>query len=153
MRVYIRKPLISDVKEYVDKNRASMETHRPWVFPATTPAGFRSYCEYMKLPRYEGFFICRKEDDAIVGVVNLSEIIRGALNGAFVGYWLYRGYEGRGYMTEGFRRGVWRLEPASTGSEYPAGEYGVGCFGESLRTAQRRVLSQVFEDRGRVAGS
>jgi|TARA_B110000495_G_C23030125_1_gene613235 ribosomal-protein-alanine N-acetyltransferase len=138
MRVYIREPLISDVKEYVDKNRASMEMHRPWVFPATTPAGFRSYCEYMKLPRYEGFFICRKEDDAIVGVVNLSEIIRGALNGAFVGYWLYRGYEGLGYMTEGLSLvfdqafgglGLHRLEvniqPANTASIALANRLGI----------------------------
>lgn len=101
MRVYIREPLISDVKEYVDKNRSSLSMHRPWVYPPTTPEGFRHYVELLKSVRYKGFFICRKEDGAIVGVVNISEIIRGVMNGAFVGYWIYDGFEGRGYMTEG----------------------------------------------------
>lgn len=101
MRVYIREPQISDVKEFVEKNRASLKMHRPWVFPATTLAAFRSYIECLSSPRYAGFFICRKEDDAIVGTVNLSEIILGPMKGAFVGYWLYHGSEGHGYMTEG----------------------------------------------------
>ncbi len=75
--------------------------HRPWVYPTTTPAGYRTYIERLQESRYKGYFVCRKNDDAIVGMVNLSEIIRGAMDGAFVGYWLYDGYQGMGYMTEG----------------------------------------------------
>lgn len=101
MRVYIREPALSDAKEFVKKSRSSLSMHRPWVYPSTTPAGFRRYIGHLKESRYEGFFVCRKRDDEIVGVVNVSEIIRGPMNGAFVGYWLYDGFEGEGYMTEG----------------------------------------------------
>lgn len=45
--------------------------------------------------------MCRKSDDRIAGVVNLNEIIHGALHGAFVGYWGHAGFCGAGLMTEG----------------------------------------------------
>ena len=41
------------------------------------------------------------EDGAIVGFFNLSQIIRGDLQSAFLGFGAVSGYEGRGYMTEG----------------------------------------------------
>jgi ribosomal-protein-alanine N-acetyltransferase len=129
MNVYIREPSISDVKEFVEKSRSSLALHRPWVFPPTTPAAYRAYVDRLEDPRYEGYFVCRKSDDAIVGVANLSEIIRGAMDGAFVGYWAFDGFQGKGYMTEGlslvFDRafeglGLHRLEvniqPANTAS-------------------------------------
>lgn len=101
MRVYIRAPRISDAKVFVEKNRTSLSMHHPWVHPTTTLEGYRAYVDRLKDDRYQGFFICRKRDAELVGVVNLSEIIRGAMNGAFVGYWGYQGCTGRGYLTEG----------------------------------------------------
>ncbi len=101
MRVYIREPRLSDEGEFIGMNQESLSLHRPWVFPPTASAGFRSYLERLEDPRYEGFFICRKSDAAIVGVVNVSEIIRGPMSGAFVGYWGYEGETGKGYLTEG----------------------------------------------------
>ena len=129
MNVYLREPSISDAREFVGRSRASLELHRPWVFPPTTPEGYRAYVERLEGARYEGYFVCRKTDDAIVGAVNLSEIIRGAMDGAFVGYWGFEGFQGKGYMTQGlalvFDRafdslGLHRLEiniqPANTAS-------------------------------------
>ena len=101
MRVYIREPRDTDVRAFIEKNRASLSMHRPWVYPPTTADGFRAYLDRLRDDRYEGFFVCRKKDAEIVGVVNLSEIIRGAMRGAFVGYWGYRGFSGKGYLTEG----------------------------------------------------
>lgn len=101
MRVYIRKPCIADAEVFVEKNRKSLSMHRPWVYPMTTLAGYQAFLGRLQEDRYEGYFVCRKSDDEIVGAVNLSEIIRGAMNGAFVGYWGYEGYAGKGYLTEG----------------------------------------------------
>jgi len=101
MRVYIREPSIADSETFIEKNRKSLSIHRPWVYPMTTPAGYGAYLDRLRESRYEGYFVCRKRDDEIVGAVNLSEIIRGAMNGAFVGYWGYDGFTGKGYMTEG----------------------------------------------------
>jgi ribosomal-protein-alanine N-acetyltransferase len=46
------------------------------------------------------FFACRCDDGAIAGAINLSEIIRGPFQNAFVGYFMGAAFAGRGYMTE-----------------------------------------------------
>ncbi len=101
MRVYLRSPCRSDAKEFVESAKRSVEMHRPWVYPATSQAGFEELLERIESPRHASFLVCRKSDDRIAGVVNLNEIIEGALRGAFVGYWGFSGFEGKGYMTEG----------------------------------------------------
>lgn len=101
MRVYIREPSVADAEVFIQKNRKSLSMHRPWVYPMTTLPGYQAYLERLRESRYEGYLVCRKKDNEIVGAVNLSEIIRGAMNGAFVGYWGYDGLTGKGYMTEG----------------------------------------------------
>jgi ribosomal-protein-alanine N-acetyltransferase len=39
-------------------------------------------------------------DGAIIGVVNLNEIVRGGLQSAFIGYYAFAGATGHGYTTE-----------------------------------------------------
>ena len=45
----------------------------------------------------------RRDDDAFVGVLNLSEIIRGPLQQAFLGYYAFAPHAGKGYMREAMR--------------------------------------------------
>src|SRR5687768_5359167 len=49
---------------------------------------------------YEYFLVCQLEDSTIVGTVNLSQIFRKAFQNAYLGYQLFAGYTGHGYMTE-----------------------------------------------------
>jgi len=41
-------------------------------------------------------------DDALAGVINFSEIVRGAFHSAYVGYYAFAPLAGDGYMAEGF---------------------------------------------------
>src|SRR5207249_520269 len=41
-----------------------------------------------------------REDGEVVGWANISEIVRGGFQSAFLGYSGIGGFEGRGYMTE-----------------------------------------------------
>ena len=101
MRVYLRRPELSDGRECLEAARRSIALHRPWVFPALSLSGWTDYVGRIETPRHEGFLICRASDDKVAGVINLNEIIRGAMDGAFVGYWAFDGMTERGYMTEG----------------------------------------------------
>jgi ribosomal-protein-alanine N-acetyltransferase len=46
------------------------------------------------------FVICRTADDAIVGLINLSQIFRKSFQNTYLGYQLFAGYTGHGYMAE-----------------------------------------------------
>lgn len=48
----------------------------------------------------EYFVICRRDDDAIVGTINLSQIFRKSFQNAYLGYALGANFTGYGYMTE-----------------------------------------------------
>jgi ribosomal-protein-alanine N-acetyltransferase len=52
-------------------------------------------------PNRRRLLVCRRGDGAIVGVVNVSEIVRAAFQSAYLGYYAFRPHAGQGYMTEG----------------------------------------------------
>ena len=54
----------------------------------------------------EYFLICRADDNAIIGTLNFSQIFRKAFQNAYLGYQLFAGYTGRGYMTEAVAMGL-----------------------------------------------
>ena len=99
-RVLVRPPLHTDRDAFVDAMRRSRPLHHPWIAMPETPAEFASYVQRNETPSVERFLACRREDGAIVGFLNLSEIIRGKLQQAFLGYGAVAGFEGQGYMTE-----------------------------------------------------
>jgi ribosomal-protein-alanine N-acetyltransferase len=53
-----------------------------------------------ELDTNESFLICRADDRAIVGQINLSQIYRKSFQNAYLGYQLFAGFTGRGYMTQ-----------------------------------------------------
>ena len=50
--------------------------------------------------RKVGFFARLVDDGALIGWINLSEIVRGGFQNAYIGYHGYAGHSGQGYMTE-----------------------------------------------------
>jgi len=66
-----------------------------------TGEAYAAYLERSQRERNAFYLAHRREDDAIVGFLNISEIVRGALQGAFVGYWAGVPFAGRGYMARG----------------------------------------------------
>ncbi len=98
-RVVIATPGPADEGEFLAAMAASRADHRPWLYPPLTPAAYRAYLERLG-DRKAGYLARRSEDGALVGWLNVSEIIRGSLQGAFVGYGGVAGLTGQGYMTE-----------------------------------------------------
>ena len=105
-RVHLRPPQKRDQKAFIAQARASRQLHRGWVQAPDTPRAFAAYFERYDLssamPRHAGFLVLRNEDDALAGVVNFSEIVRGAFHSAYVGYYAFAPFAGDGYMSEGF---------------------------------------------------
>jgi ribosomal-protein-alanine N-acetyltransferase len=75
--------------------------HRPWVAPPATPERFRAYVRRCRDDNYCGLLVCRRADGAIVGLFNISNIVRGSLQSANLGYWAGAPFAGQGYMARG----------------------------------------------------
>ena len=99
-RVFLRPPARSDEDEFVASMQASRALHRPWLYAPQTPEDFREYLVRALRPTTEFFLACRVEDDAIVGFLNLSEIVRGSFQSAYLGYGAVARFAGQGYMGE-----------------------------------------------------
>jgi ribosomal-protein-alanine N-acetyltransferase len=102
-RIYLRPPAAADQREFVARVRASRKLHHPWTTPPATPERFRAYVARMQAPDHRGFLVCRREDDAIAGVVNLSNMVMGAFCSGYLGYYAFAGFERQGLMREGLR--------------------------------------------------
>ena len=102
-KVFLRPPTARDREEFIALNRASRRLHRGLVSPPVEPEQFEDYVKRCGREDRACFFACRVEDGRIVGVMNLSQIARGNLQSAYLGYYAGEPYAGRGYMTEGIR--------------------------------------------------
>jgi ribosomal-protein-alanine N-acetyltransferase len=98
-RVVLSHPGPADEGEFLAAVAASRALHRPWLYPPDTPAAYASYLAALG-ERKVGYLGRRRADGAIVGWANVSEIVRGALQGAFLGYGGVAAFSGQGYMTE-----------------------------------------------------
>ena len=102
--VYLRKVASQDQTEFLQLMRASMDIHRPWITPPTTPQMFRNYLQRIRRTDHEGYAICRTDDDRIVGVININHIVRGTFQNASLGYYVGEPYQGHGYMQQGLEQ-------------------------------------------------
>jgi [ribosomal protein S5]-alanine N-acetyltransferase len=99
-RIRIRRVAWEDGAELVAANRASVSLHEPFVNPPCDEAVFRQYLAACDGIRRIGYVARETETGRIAGVINVSEIMRGAFESAFLGYYAVVGFAGRGLMRE-----------------------------------------------------
>jgi [ribosomal protein S5]-alanine N-acetyltransferase len=102
-RVYLRLPNGADRDEFIGLMRASRAFHRPWASAPTDDQRFAAYIADSRRPDFEAMLVCRRDDDAIVGFFNLSQIARGSLQSAYLGYAVGKPFARHGYMREGIQ--------------------------------------------------
>ena len=100
-RVYLREPASSDRAEFLSLMRASRSFHRPWASAPTDDERFSAYLTDAQRADFEAMLLCRRYDRAILGFFNLSQIARGSLQSAYLGYAVGKPYARNGYMREG----------------------------------------------------
>jgi ribosomal-protein-alanine N-acetyltransferase len=100
-RVYLRTPGPADDEEFIGLMRASRAFHRPWATAPSDSDRFNAYLADSRRPDFEAMLVCRLEDEAIIGFFNLSQIARGLLQSAYLGYAVGKPFAGQRYMREG----------------------------------------------------
>lgn len=99
--VYLRPPKSSDEREFLASVKKSGDLHSPWTLPPSTPEHFRAYLERMSAPENAAFLVCRPADNCLVGVFNITNIVRGAFQSGYLGYYVFAGHERQGLMRKG----------------------------------------------------
>lgn len=99
-RVFLRAPTRSDGREFITLMRASRSFHRPWASAPTDEERFAAYLADARRGDFEAMLVCRHSDSAILGFFNLSQIARGSLQSALLGYAVGKPFAGQGYMRE-----------------------------------------------------
>lgn len=100
-RAYIRHLAPGDHEEIASLIRESRRLHRPWVHLPSDPGRLGAYLARSARDDFYALLVCRRDDGAIAGVVNLSQIFRGDFQNAYLGYYGRSGFDGQGLMTEG----------------------------------------------------
>jgi ribosomal-protein-alanine N-acetyltransferase len=100
-RVFLRSPAPSDRDEFIALMRASRSFHRPWATAPTDDDRFDAYLTDSRRADFEAMLLCRREDLAILGFFNLSQIVRRSFHSAYLGYAVGKPYASHGYMRQG----------------------------------------------------
>ncbi len=105
-RHYLRHPKRSDYEQWACLRAASMDFLQPreplWAKDDLTPQGFSrrldQYQRDIKIGRSLPYLIFSKDDDTLLGGINVSNIRRGICQMASIGYWMGVPFAGQGHM-------------------------------------------------------
>jgi Acetyltransferase (GNAT) domain len=152
--VVIRHPTPADEREFIAKARRSRALHRPWMKPPTTRAQFRRFLDDARDERRRTWLVCVRGRGEIAGVVNVSEIVLGSFRSAYLGYYVFAGFERRGLMRAGLKAVsslVSRRAPPQARGQYPADEPRIAGARRVMRIREGRLLAALPEDPRPVA--
>jgi ribosomal-protein-alanine N-acetyltransferase len=99
-RVRLRVLTREDRVEFLALARESRRLHRPWTYP---PERADQFDELYNRSRREDFLCllaCEVESGAITGVFTISQIVRGAFQSAYLGYYAHERHARQGLMGE-----------------------------------------------------
>jgi [ribosomal protein S5]-alanine N-acetyltransferase len=100
-RVALRVLERGDREPFLALARESRELHRPWTYPPERSDQFDDLYARSRRDDFACLLACPVEEPrAIVGVFTISQIVRGAFQSAYLGYYANQHHAGRGLMRE-----------------------------------------------------
>jgi [ribosomal protein S5]-alanine N-acetyltransferase len=108
-RVYLRPPHARDAEAFIAAAQASRKLHGQWTQAPATRERFAALVKRYAprtVSNHAGFLVLRRDDHSLVGVLNFSEIVRGAFQSTYLGYYAFAAQAGQGLMTEGMALGL-----------------------------------------------
>jgi len=94
----VRHPVPDDLDVFVAAARRSRALHGPWTTAPDTDEAFAAYLERSARDRESCLLVTQNDTEQLVGVYNISEIVRGAFQNAYLGYYAFVPHAGRGAM-------------------------------------------------------
>jgi len=99
--VVLREIDYGDREAFLRMISESRSLHRPWAYPPERPDQFDDLVARSRRDDVVTVLACRERDGAIAGVFTISQIVRGAFQSAFLGYYGAARFARQGYMRGG----------------------------------------------------
>lgn len=93
----------ADAADLIAANLASQDYHLPWTTSFTDQAGFDNWFARGLTGPNVGLVAREVVSNKVVGVINISEIVAGAFQSAYLGYYGMVDFARTGLMTEALR--------------------------------------------------
>jgi len=90
-----------DCAAFLAAVRRSRTLHGAWVQPPATAAAFDQWVARAHESNRRSYLVRLRPKGELVGVVNVSEIVRGSFQSAYLGYYGFAPWHGQGLMTAG----------------------------------------------------
>lgn len=109
--IFLRPPQVADYAMWAELRAASRSFLKPWE-PSWANDDLTRNAFRRRIRRYQqetrdgtshSLFVFRKEDEQLVGGLNLANIRRGVTQAANLGYWMGAEFAGQGYMSAAVR--------------------------------------------------
>jgi ribosomal-protein-alanine N-acetyltransferase len=104
--IRLSRVIRADAADLIAANSASQEYHLPWVTSFTDQARFDNWFARGLTGPNVGLVAREVASNKVVGVVNLNEIVAGAFQSAYLGYYGMLNFSRTGLMTEALRAAV-----------------------------------------------
>ena len=105
-RVALRVLERSDREEFLRLATESRELHRPWTYPPERADQFEELFVRSRRDDCVCLLACLRDGGDIAGVLIVSQIVRGAFQSAYLGYYAHQRHANRGYMREAMSQTV-----------------------------------------------
>ena len=89
-----------DRDEFLRLAAESRGLHRPWTYPPERPEQFDELYARSRRDDCVCLLACLRDGGQIAGVLIISQIVRGAFQSAYLGYYAHERHAGQGYMRE-----------------------------------------------------
>ena len=100
-RVYLERPHKRHCDDFLAAVERTRKRYGSLVVPPSSADAYVKLLAACRRANYETFLIVHRELDALVGTVEISSIVRGLFQSAFLGYYGFEPYLGKGLMKEG----------------------------------------------------
>ena len=105
-RIQLTRVTVADAADLISANRANQAYHAPWVTPFTDRDGFERWFARSLAGATVSLVARDRASGKIAGVVNLNDIVAGALQSAYLGFYGMAEFGRTGRMGEALRQAV-----------------------------------------------
>ena len=113
MRTVLRVPVAADQAVFTGLALRSRALHAPWTSAPSTPEAFAAHLAQMDSPANQSFLICLPgpatgggDGGQMAGAIHLSQMVMGNFRSAYLGYYVFAGYERQRVMRSGLQQVV-----------------------------------------------